>query len=78
MEGDLEQPVCRLVQVVGIQHSDFTGITQPYQGRKLPEAFPYLGHTHAHTYSTNTHVTQGRKTQKDWQGEYNGKGEKHI
>lgn len=40
VQGDAEQSVCRLVQKVGVQHSDFTHVTQPDLGRGLPESFP--------------------------------------
>ncbi|TNN44871.1 hypothetical protein EYF80_044921 [Liparis tanakae] len=40
--GDPEQSVCSLVQKVGVQHSDFTHVTQPDLGRGLPESFPDL------------------------------------
>lgn len=50
VQRDLEQPLGSLVQKMGVQHSDFTEITQPDLGRRLPKAFSNLDtHTHMHT-----------------------------
>lgn len=67
VQRDPEQSVCSLVQKVGVQHSDFTHITQPDLGRGLPKAFPDLE-------STQT----GRKIRHrmlwNWTGQKESKG----
>lgn len=47
-QWDVEQSVRSLVQKVRVQNSDFTDVTQPDLGRRLPKALPHLEHTQEH------------------------------
>lgn len=61
-QRDLEQPFCSLVQKMGVQHSDFTEITQPDLGRRLPKAFSNLDTdtcTHEHTQNIKNVNSKG-------------------
>lgn len=53
------------MQKVGVQHSDFTEVTQPDLWRGLPKAFPDLEWTHKQTQGVSRLKNNEERTERE-------------